>query len=207
MIRLKTLLLSEAVQKKPIAQRIKGGILNAVRRVTGKPIEVEIPIDKAQAKYKFAEQDLVTAVTGTQYMYMANTQTSTQDAITSDAFISIASLSDTMPSNPAFKRVAYSIVLDVNINTYQYFLMNYYTDGAVTDTIGEMQQGYNTISSVNTFEGKSGTIEFPQEASNLIRTGFPKNYMEIQRVIKHITGVSITFSSDDDSNKERIDFR
>jgi hypothetical protein len=85
--------------------------------------------------------------------------------------------------------------------------MNYYTDGAITDTVGEMTQGYNTISSVNTFEGKSGTIEFPQEASNLIRTGFPKNYMEIQRVIKRITGVSITFSSDDDSNKERIDFR
>ena len=37
--------------------------------------------------------------------------------------------------------------------------MNYYTNNAVTDTVGEMQQGNNAISSVNTFEGKSGKIE------------------------------------------------
>jgi len=207
MIRLKTLLLSEAVQKKRFKERILGGIKNAIAKLMGKPVELEIPVDRAQEKYKFGEQDLVTAVKGINYSYMADTQTSTQDAITSNSFISIGSFKDTIPSNPAFKRVSYLINLDVADTTYQYFLMNYYMDGAVTDTIGEMQQGYNTISSVNTFEGKSGTIEFPQEASNLIRTGFPKNYMEIQRVIKHITGVSITFSSDDDSNKERIDFR
>jgi len=206
MIRLKTLLLGEAVQKKPIAQRIKGGILNAVAKVTGKPVEIEIPIDKAQTKYKFAERDLVTAVTGLNYSSVANTQTGASDATIDSAFISIASLVDTLLSNPAFKRVAYSIVLNVNTESYQYFLMNYYTDNAVTDTVGEMQQGNNAISSVNTFEGKSGKIEFHQDAANLIRTGFPGNYTEIQKSIKDITGVSITFTSADDSNKERTDF-
>jgi len=206
MIRLKTLLLGEAVQKKPIAQRIKGGILNAVAKVTGKPVEIEIPIDKAQTKYKFTEQDLVTAVTGIKYMYMSETQSSTLNEF-SDAFISIASFVDTLPLNLAFKRVAYLIGIDINDNTYQYFLMNYYTNNAVTDTVGEMQQGNNaTISSVNTFEGISGKIEFPQDAANLIRTGFPTNYIEIQKSIREITGVSVTFSSEDDSNKQRTDF-
>ena len=190
----------------PIAQRIKGGILNAVAKLTGKPVEIEIPIDKAQSKYKFTEQDLATLVTGIKYMYMSETQSSTSNAF-SDAFISIASFVDTMPSNQAFKRVSYLINVDINDNTYQYFLMNYYTNNAVTDTVGEMQQGNNaTISSVNTFEGKSGKIEFPQDAANLIRTGFPTNYMEIQKSIKDITGVSITFTSADDSNKQRTDF-
>jgi len=210
MIRLKTLLLGEAVQKKPIAQRIVGGIKNAVARVTGKPVEIEIPADRAQAKYKFAEQDLVTAVKGINYSSVANTQTGASDATTNSAFISIGSFKDTMQSNPAFKRVAYSIVLNVNISTrvdtYQYFVMNYYTDNAVTDTIAQMQKGNNAISSVNTFEGKSGKIEFTQDAANLIRTGFPTNYTEIQQAIRDITGVSITFTSADDSNKQRTDF-
>ena len=206
MIRLKTLLLSEAVQKKPFAQRLKGGIKNAIAKVMGKPIEVfEIPADKDLEKYKFTEYDLTTKITGIEYMYTTETQSSTSNAF-SNAFISIFSFVDTLPSNPAFKRVAYLIGIDINDDYYQYFLMNYYTDNAVTDTIGSMQQGNNAISSVNTFEGKSGKIVFPQEASNLIRIGFPTNYMEIQKSIKNITGISVTFSSEDDSNKERPDF-
>ena len=205
MIRLKSLLLGEAVQKKPFAQRLKGGIKNAIAKVTGKPIEIEIPIDKDLAKYKFAEYDLITRITGIEYMYTTETQSSTSNEF-STAWISIASYVDTLPSNPAFKRVAYLIGLDIDDNIYQYFLMNYYLNNAVTDTIGGMEQGHNAISSVNTFDGKSGNVQFSQDAADAIRIGFPKHYKEIQQAIKRITGVSVTFTSTDDSNKERIDF-
>jgi hypothetical protein len=206
MIRLKSLLTEAQVQKRPISQRIKGGILNAVAKLTKKPAAQEIPTDAAQTKYKFTEQDLVTTVTGIDFLSEANTQTGAANANTNSALISIAAMTDTMQSNPAFKRVAYLIALNINTESYQYFVMNYYTNNAVTDTVGEMHDGNNVISSVNTFEGKSGKIEFPQEVANFIRTGFPQNYTEIQKSIRNITGVSVTFTSADDSNKERAEF-
>jgi len=211
MIRLKTLLeqANTKTKENSIRTTIRGGIQKVLGFFKTSADTVVNDIDKYQQKYKYVQEKIQSLVTGVTYTNMVNSQLDNSNASTQESFLQIGVITSTQSDLPEFKEISYMVTLNhqqgQEVNTYTYFLCNYYLNNKLTDSLGQIQKGYDTLQSIDTLEGKSGTMQMPQEFAVLVKSGFPDTWYKIRDTLSKLTGLTINVV--DTPSDNRTDYR